>query len=426
MGISIPSKDALRKRDEINSHRADLGGGTPAPTGQSVRGLPKAVSSGSEHLVFFGLRPWSELVQYGFHRSSGATFGCLLRSGRFSPVTYVHFEPRWGTTVRIERIGENATAVGLPQGLPLGRFAPIRRASRRLQTGLLARELARVGRHKRLFWLYDWWQIEVAGRLGPGRTLIECLDDPLQVFAGSPSRLADIPAHRAAALARADLVAAVDATLLTSISDGGARFALAPNGIDGEFFDAGSRTWPEPEALAAAPRPRLVVVAGEWSFERRIDHELLGAVMDRLTDWSLVLIGVPQSPGPALGTLLHRPGVVALGAQPQPGLVPLLRACDVGAVPYREAGGRDVLKTYEYLACQLPVVSTVDEPPQNLTPWVTMASEPGAFAAACRELARSGLREKDRLRAVLGESTWERRTERLLTLLDAVRPPAGQ
>ena len=392
----------------------------------SARGPTSPSSSGSEHLVYFGLRPWRELVRFGFYRSSGATFGCLLRGGRFSPVTYVHFERRWGTKVRVERIAENATAMGLPAGLPLGRFSPLRRANRRLQTHLLARELARAGGERRLFWLNSWWHIEVAGRLGPGRCLIECLDDLVQVLADSPSRLADIPAQLSAAIARAHFVAAVDASLLEGITDGSARFATAPNGIDAGFLDAGAQTWLEPETLTGSPRPRLVVVAGEWSFERRVDHEFLGAVMERLPDWSLVLVGVPKRPSSSIRELLLRPGVVSMGIQAHLALVPLLRACDVGAVPYREAGGRDVLKTYEYLACGLPVVSTVDEPPRGLEPWVTMAPDPGAFATACRELSRSGLVEKDQLRAILGESTWDRRTGRLLTLLDAVHPPAAR
>lgn len=377
-----------------------------------------------EHLVFFGVRSWRELTRFGFWRSSGATFGCLLSSGRFARVTYVHFERRWGTRVRVERIAENAVAVGLPVGLPLGRFAAIRRANRRLQTRLLSRVLAKDGGARRLFWLHDWWNIEIASRLGSGRLLIECQDDPVQVFAGSPSRLAEVPAHRAAALTRADLVAAVDGSLLEGISDGSARFAQAPNGISVEFLEAGARTWPEPAELDGRPRPRLVVVAGEWSFEKRVDHALLEAVLERLAGWTLVLVGVPRKPERSLARLMERPGVVALEMRPYLDLVPLLRACDVGAVPYRGPGRRDVLKTYEYLACGLPVVSTFDEPGSGLARWVTRAEGAVPFADACVARAREGLSDREALRTALAAQTWERRTDRLLSLLDAVHPPA--
>jgi glycosyltransferase involved in cell wall biosynthesis len=388
------------------------GSGAPAPPGR-------------EHLVFFGIRPWAELARFGFYRTAGATFGCLLRSGRFASATYVTVARRWGSRVVVEAIGDRAVALELPAGLPLGRFSSVRHLNRLLQVRLLARCLSRQEGRERLFWLQDWEQIGVAGRLGPGRCLVECQDDPEQVLAGYPSRLREIPANRAAALARADLVAAVDASLLDGLGEGGSRFVLAPNGLSGEFLEAGTRAWPEPAELAGHPHPRLVVVAGEWSFDRRVDHALLEAVMSRLAGWSLVLVGVPGKPGPSLARLAERPGVVALRPRPYLDLVPLLRACDVGAVPYRAAGRRDTLKTYEYLACGLPVVATYDEPRPELSPWVRLAVGPEAFASACAASLRDGLRPGP-LRTFLGECTWERRTSRLLAALDALHPPGAR
>lgn len=384
---------------------------------------PARADPSREHLVFFGLRPWEELARFGFHRTAGATFGCLLRSGRFASVTYVHFERRWGVKVRAEAIGGGALALGLPAGLPLGRFALVRHLNRRLQAVLLGRRLARRAGPPRLLWLQDWEQIAVAGRLGPGRCVVESQDDAEQVLAAFPSRLREVPANRAAALARADLVAAVHPSLLEGIADGSARFVLAPNGLSGDLLEAGGRSSPEPAELAGRPHPRLVVVAGEWSFETRVDHELLESAMDRLPGWTLVLVGVPPRPGRSLARLAGRPDVVALGARPYLDLAPLLRACNVGAVPYREAGRRDTLKTYEYLACGLPVVATFDEPRPELAPWVEVRSGREEFAAACALLARTGLSRPGELRSVLGEFTWERRTSRLLTALDALRPP---
>lgn len=377
-----------------------------------------------ERLVFFGIRPWSDLARFGFFRTAGGTFGCLLRSGRFAEVSYVHVTRRWGFRIDIDRIDGNARAVGLPAGLPLGRFALLRRLNRWLQARLLARYLRRTDEAPRLFWLNDWEQIAIAGRLGPGRCLVECQDDSGQVLAGNRSRLDEIPVNRDAALARADLVAAVDPSLLDGLGGTDRHLVLAPNGVSTEFLEAGSRLWPEPPELANRPHPRLVVVAGEWSFERRVDHELLEAAMDRLHGWSLVLVGVPEKPG-RLARLVARSDVVGIGARPYLGLVPYLEACDVGAVPYRGPGRRDVLKTYEYLACGLPVVATFDEPRPELAPWVTLAAGLDAFVDACTALSRRGLTQPGPLRAILEEHTWERRTSRLLAALDAARPPGA-
>lgn len=376
-----------------------------------------------EELVFFDFAPWRELTALRTGPITTLTFNYLAGSRRFVRATHVHLDPRWGVRVGVRQVDDGAWALALPAGLPLGRFAPVRRVNRRLQARLLG---ARVDREcgGRLCWLLDWWQVEIAARLRPGRLLIDCQDDPAQVFANYPSRLAEIPAHRAATLARADLVAAVHSRLLEGLSDHSPRFVVAPNGMAGAFLAAASTSWPEPPALAGRPRPRLVVVAGEWGFEHRVNHELLDAVLEKLEGWTLVLVGVPASPGGSLSRLVRHPRVVALPIQTNLGLVPLLRACDVGAIPYRQAGGGDAAKTYEYLACGLPVVAFANEPPPFLRPWVAQVADAGGFATACRRFAGAGLTEPERLSALLADLTIERRAQRLLDRLDAIRPLA--
>ena len=376
-----------------------------------------------EELVFFDFGPWHGPGELHTHPLTTLMFGFLADTRRFVRATHVHLARRWGARVAVTQVHDSAWALALPAGLPLGRFAPLRRINRRLQARLLATKLGR-GDGGRLCWLLDWWQIEIAARLHPERLLIDCQDDPEHVFAGNCSRLAEIPGHRAATLAHADLVAAAHPRLLDGLSDGSRRFLPAPNGVSSELLARARQLWPEPEALAGRPRPRLVVVAGEWSFEHRVHHELLAAALAKLEGWTLVLIGVPRSPGRGLATLIGHPRVVALPLQPHLALVPLLKACDVGATPYRRSGGGDAVKTYEYLACGLPVATLSHHPQPFLDPWVTQASSADELADACRNLARTGLAEPERLSALLAELTIERRTQQLLDRLDAIRPPS--
>lgn len=379
-------------------------------------------SRGGEELVFFDFVPWRDPAELRTYPATTLMFSYLADTRRFVRATHVHIEPRWGTRVGVTPVHDSAWALALPAGLPLGRLAPVRRVNRRLQARLLATRLDRDG-SDRLCWLLDWWQVEIAARLRPRRLLIDCQDDPEQVFAGQRSMLAEIPANRAVTLARADLVAAVHPRLLEGLSDGSRRFLPVPNGVTREFLARACRPWPEPEALAGRPQPRLVVVAGEWSFEHRVHHELLEAAIEKLDGWTLVLIGVPRSPGRTLAKLLGHPRVVALPPQPNLALVPLLKACDVGATPYRLPGGGDQVKTYEYLACGLPVVTLSSRPQPFLDPWVTQACSADALADACRSLARTGVTEPERLSALLADLTIERRAQRLLDHLDAIRPP---
>ncbi len=383
-----------------------------------------SIANNGEHLVMLGMRPWSHFARLGLHRADGSTLEVLLRTPRFRRVTYVHFERRWGLRVNAEPIQPGAEALGVPAGLPLTRFRPLRWISRRLQARILARRLEPAEAGGRTFWLYDWGAVDVARRLGPGRYLLEISDDPHRVHAKSPSKLRDLPAQQRAAVRNMDLLVAVRPELFQDLGDEAAdRRVVVPNGISSAFLAAGSRSWEEPVALKNRPRPRLIVVAGEWSFEHCVDHPLLAEALQRLEGWTLVLVGVPSRPSPSLGALIDHPRVVALPVQPNLELPPLLAAGNVGAVPYRPpGGGRDVLKTYEYLACGLPAVVTVDEPLASLAPWIQTAPCVDSFVEACRTAAAVGLERPEVVRERLADLTWERRTLRLLERLDEIAP----
>jgi len=377
----------------------------------------------SEQLVFFGLRAWRELVETGFHRAAGETFATLRASARFAAVTYVHVARRWGVRARRERAG-GVVAVGLPAGLPLSRLPAVRRWNRRLQRRALRRALRSTARGPSLWWLTDWWQAQLATRNPGDRLLLDVCDDTRRVFGGERSRLDEDEALRRQAAAGFDLVAAADDQLLAAVPPGPRRL-LAPNALAASFLAAARTPAAEPPELAGVARPRLVVTVGEGSLEHRVDHQLLGAALDLLREWTLVLVGVPAAgrPSAALAALLARPRVVALQTRRHDALPALLRAADVGAVPYRPpGGGRDPLKTYEYLACGLPVVLSVDAPPAGFAGWTAQASDAASFAAACRRLLAQPRPDAGALRRALAERSWERRTASILAALDAGPP----
>ena len=379
-----------------------------------------------EELVFFGLRPWRELAAKGLRRTAGETLATLLASGRFAASTYVHVERRWGARARREHAGE-LVALGLPAGAPLSRLPLVRRWNRRLQGRALDAALRRDAGGPRLWWLTDWWQAPLLSPRDGDRLVLDLADDTRRVFVDEPSRLAEDAAHRRAAAGRIHLVAAVDRELLAGVPPGPAR-VLAPNAIAASFLAAAVAPAVEPPELAGVGRPRLVVTAGHWSLEQRLDHELLGAALERLPGWTLVLVGLPagRRPSPPLAALLARRQVVALAERRHDELPALLRAADVAAVPYRPpGGGRDPLKTYEYLACGLPVVLTVDAAPDGLEAWTACASDAASFADACRRLLERPRADAGELRRRLAERSWEGRTAAILAALDLAVAPAG-
>ena len=92
----------------------------------------------------------------------------------------------------------------------------------------------------------------------------------------------------------------------------------------------------------------------------RIDQGLIGAVADRLPDVSFVFVG-PVRERSAIKEIVGKPNVVLLGERHYGTLPPYLQHFDVGWIPHRvgqgETGG-DPIKTYEYWAAGLQVVST--------------------------------------------------------------------
>ncbi|MBF0127125.1 MAG: hypothetical protein HQM02_07925 [Magnetococcales bacterium] len=137
--------------------------------------------------------------------------------------------------------------------------------------------------------------------------------------------------------------------------------AVLGNGYDEYLFDP-DRDWPEPEELAAIPRPRILV-AGHLS--GRLDWEGIRAASCLLPEWQWVFLGglSPDLDGevkawlqPGSGMPWHVLAPVALQRVPA-----FMRHCQAGGVPYRLNAftmASDPLKGVEYLAMGLPVLAT--------------------------------------------------------------------
>ena len=394
------------------------GGGASRAPGSGRE--PGADGSG---LVFFGHRSWGDIEAFGFRKTSGAMFRCLRESGRFGALRYVQMDRRWGARVARRGVDAGCDVIGLPVGLPYGRIPAVRRLNRALQAALLRRTLARIGPAvPETVWFYDWTPIEIVERLPRRLTVMEVTDAPELVYATLPASLAGFAGFRRAALASADLILAVAPCLAQGLTPGRARVAVLPNGIAAAFLAAAAAAWPEPAALAGVPRPRLCVVVGEWSANHRLDHGLLGAALDELPDWTLVLVGVGVVRTAGLERLLSRDRVAVVPPVPQASLVPIIQHCDVCAVPYDPPGGfGDALKTYEYLACGRPVVVNLDDVEPSLGRYIVRARTAEEFAGRCTELAARGGLDLGEVHAALAGFTWERRAARALALLDDVR-----
>lgn len=230
------------------------------------------------------------------------------------------------------------------------------------------------------------------------------------------------------ALRRADVVVAVSPSLRDRWAGMGADPVLIPNGVDVAAYARVEDAPLPPDVDLPQPVAGLV---GQLS--ARIDIGLVEAVA--AAGVSVLLVGPHDSTWEPqrFAALVARPNVAWVGRQPFDALPSYLRLMSVGITPYRDTAFNRAsfpLKTLEYLAAGLPVVST-DLPALRWldTDLVRVAGEPGGFAKAV--LAAVGERrdaaQVERRRAFAAAHSWQRRAEdmaRALGLAVARERPA--
>lgn len=226
-------------------------------------------------------------------------------------------------------------------------------------------------------------------------------------------------------VARSDAVLGVTAEIVRAIGAADKGHVL-PNGCHPHLFHREPRT---PAMRLELPAP-VVGVVGQLN--ERLDLGALEAVAD--SGLSLALIGprYEQDPGvhDALDRLVARPNVQWVDRLPYDQMPSVLAQLRVGLTPYTDSAFNQrsyPLKTLEYLAAGLPVVST-DLPSARLLDCsdVALASNAADFARMTGELVRQAVSEHDvaRRRAFASRHSWACRAEELVRIaVGAGDPP---
>jgi glycosyltransferase involved in cell wall biosynthesis len=375
---------------------------TAGPTGEGtivyLPGVPWHAVQGTDHRLALALAEHNTVLWVDPPQSVWANYRNRIRPTRLSEVAS----------------GVTRLTVTVPPGVtrPIVREFAVARVARAMRRHL------RESRATPLAWIYSGTEPLLAQiRQGAAPRIYLATDD---VVAAAPlwgMSKAYLHAAREKNLAHADLVLAVTQALADTLRRSQQLPIVFPNGCDLHRFDRIAEAETSGDVVLPSP---IAGVVGQ--FNERTDLDMLSAVQGR--GISLLLVG-PRSfasadANAAFAGFIQRDGVQWIDRVPSERVIGYLKCLSVGLTPYADStfNRRSFpLKTLEYLAAGIPVVTTDVPPLTGLDRrFVHAASTPAAFAAATED-AMTPVNREDVRRSVAAFD-WARRAETLLGLIE--------
>jgi glycosyltransferase involved in cell wall biosynthesis len=303
-----------------------------------------------------------------------------------------------------------------PLVLPLHGSRVARALNARLLPALVRRAARRLGMRRPILWGYVPQAELLVEALDPSLVVYHCVDD---IAAQERIDTASFRASEARYAALADLVLASAPALarrLRTISD---NVLDAPNVADTELFSRAllrDAAHPPDHGMAALPAPRIVFTGAIVAI--KLDIDLLVELARLRPSWSFALVGPvgPGDPRTDVSALAAEPNIHLLGRRTYAQLPAVLRAADVGLIPYARNELTESIfpmKVYEYLAAGLPAISTPLPALAGVSGVSSSAGAEGIVELIERELAQdSPERRAARSRAAAANS-WEQRLQEI-------------
>jgi len=270
-------------------------------------------------------------------------------------------------------------------------------------------------------WFYTPMALPLLQSLRPALVVYDCMDE-LASFKNPPKQLLQ---RESALLTIADLVFAGGPSLYEAKRNRHPSVHCFSSSVDVVHFQQAldrSRVHPQ---QADIPHPRL----GFYGvLDERFDPELVGEMADAHPEWQIVLAGPVVKIDPE--RLPRRPNIHYLGQQPYSALPDLLAGWDVCLMPFAINEATKFIsptKVLEYMAAQLPIVSTpiadVVNPYGHV---VAIADGPREFIAACEaalaQTPEQRARMVEAMHAVVAATSWDNTARRMRELMNAAPP----
>jgi UDP-galactopyranose mutase len=289
---------------------------------------------------------------------------------------------------------------------------------------LLSKVIQEEGLTDHIVWQYTPMALPLAQTLRPRAVVYDCMDE-LSMFLNAPPELL---VHESALLEWADLVFTGGPSLYRAKKGRHPNLHCFPSSVDVSHFQQACRSsenqssarLAEPGDQVVLPHPRL----GFYGvIDERLDLPLLGALAQAHPEWQVVMVGPVVKIDP--GKLPRHPNLHYFGQRSYGQLPAYLAGWDVCLLPFARNNATRFIsptKTLEYMAAELPVVSTpitdVADPYGEI---VYLGDTPQAFIGACEQALGASDVERSvrtaKMRHVLANTSWDATTRAMENLI---------
>jgi glycosyltransferase involved in cell wall biosynthesis len=307
-----------------------------------------------------------------------------------------------------------------PLVVPLHRSRLVRALNARLLPWLVRHATRRLGLRAPILWAYVPQAEVLIEAIGPSLVVYHCVDD---IAAHELIDTASFQAAEERFAARADLVLASAPSLAERLRKISGNVMDAPNVADTERFARALEPGRLDPAMAALPAPRIVFTGAIAA--AKLDLPMLAQMARLRPSWSFALVGPVGTGDPHtdVSALAAEPNVHLLGLRSYAELPDVLRAADVGLIPYARnelTNSIFPMKVYEYLAAGLPALATPLPALAGVAEVRTAPDAEGLIVLIEQELDQdTHERRAKRSRAARAHS-WDGRLEEIAAAIEAL------
>jgi protoporphyrinogen oxidase/glycosyltransferase involved in cell wall biosynthesis len=265
-------------------------------------------------------------------------------------------------------------------------------------------------------WFYTPMALPLLQELQPALVIYDCMDE-LAAFKNPPKQMLQ---RENALLKISDLVFTGGPSLYRAKRERHANVHCFPSSVDLVHFEQAldrSNAHPAHEDI---PGPRL----GYYGvIDERVDTELVARLADAHPQWQIVLVGPVVKIDPA--SLPQRHNIHYLGQQPYKALPHFLAGWNVCLLPFALNESTRFIsptKTLEYMAAELPIVSTpVKDVVDLYGEVISIAESPQAFIKACENALLTTPEEHKgnvvKMRELVSATSWNTTAEQMHELM---------